>query len=200
MRHPRNGWASIKKTSLFPFFPSAYTHFLTLSLIISWFLHFLTPPPRSLSLHPSTLSFLSQRLTCYQHSGDLTAERKKQQPNVSQAWPRDVSQCHLSISLWSHINIHTVPPHHYHHHLPTPHTDVQMSSLAVTQSGPVKSRWGGGCVGMKSQEWGTGFRPFTQTAYTLMSKSSLCVAMGTRATLTKESKRARDAGRREERK
>lgn len=42
---------------------------------------------------------------------------------------------------------------------------------------------------MKSEEWRTGFRPFNRAACTLMSKSSLCVAMGTRATLTKGEQR-----------
>lgn len=37
---------------------------------------------------------------------------------------------------------------------------------------------------MKSQARGAGFRSIQQAAYTLMSKSSLCVAMGTRATFT----------------
>lgn len=105
---------------------------------------------------------------------------------MSQAWPGDVSQCRLSIFMWSHTHMHTHSTHHCKTNtLISNQANVQISSLAVTQTGPVKSGRGDGCVGMKSQEWGTGFRPFSGAAYTLMSKSSLCVAMGTRATLTK---------------
>lgn len=53
---------------------------------------------------------------------------------------------------------------------------------------------------MKSEERRRGFRPFSRTACTLMSKSSLCVAMGTRATLTKGEQKGDTERHREERK